>query len=846
MKQKIAHVMQTKDEVVVQDLKEHLMHTAALCREYMRKTGCPAMGYLAGILHDAGKAGRAFQDRMEAIRAGLPDPGQKGGHASGGAVLLYRAGGKPDNAYRSFALQAICEAVFSHHAALPDNISPQLVDGYKARLQCEEEEIAEIEAYFWEEILPRGDFELLLGQACEEAEQLVNKMKRCARGSKEMGFFLGMAEKMLLSALIDADWLDSATSGGQGDFASLMKGEPEDRDRRESPRPVQPDIDFSGNGEISENQSSEGLFAYYLRNLEKKLEKMNQSSKPINKWRNYISDQCKEAGARKSGIYTLSCPTGAGKTLAVTRFALTHCIRQGKERIFYIIPYLSVIDQTARSIRSALGAEGLEGTDERVENGILELHSQAEYKRGKGGVEELSDDGDFWAQRMAEPVVLTTMVRFLNTFFARGTRNLRPAHQFQNAVLIFDEVQTLPVKHIALFNSLLNYLAQFCNCTCVLCTATQPLLGETEKPVYPVRMAEPAALARLPAEAGELFRRVQIIPCLKKGGYTREELADFVWEKAIERGNALAIMNTRDCALALYGEVKKRAGEAFQVYYLSTKLYAAHRKSIIEEIRRALKGGEKIIVVSTSLIEAGIDFDFSCVIRSLAGMDSIVQAAGRCNREGLRGVEPTYIVNPCRELESLSRLRDIRVGAASSERLLAESDRELLSEKAIHTYFSYYFWERKEEMIYPVSRENGSSLYHLLSDNSELVKSGYMNHGYETKALNQAFKTAADLFSVIEEGGNSVFVPRGRGKEIWEELQRIGKSGCTQYRQVRRLLKEAQQYVVNLQIYEIEKLGKGAIQWEDRMGMYVLNEMYYDEKAGITGEISSNMPIRMF
>ncbi len=849
---KTAHITKTVDKIFEQDLKEHLLHTAILCRGYMGKAGCPGMGYLAGILHDAGKAGPAFQGRMEAIREGRPDPGQKGGHASAGAVLLGRLSQKldhcskrTDNCYKSFALQAVCEAIFSHHAALPDNISPQLEDGYKARLQCEEDELAEIEAYFLGEIISRECFEKLLEQACGEAEAFVKSMRRCARARKEMDFFLGMAEKMLLSALIDADWLDSATCGGQGqtDFEDLVKEE-------FSPR----------YGENSVNMSREQLFTHFLGNLENGLREMNQSAKPINTWRNYISDQCKEAGARKGGIYTLSCPTGAGKTLAVTRFALTHCIQQGKERIFYIIPYLSVIDQTAKSIKKALGAKNSGDTDELVESGILELHSQAEYKKGGktpgnslAGEEEPATEGDFWAQRMAEAIVLTTMVRFLNTFFARGTRNLRPAHQFQNAVLIFDEVQTLPIKQIALFNSLINYLTQLCGCTCVLCTATQPLLGETVKPVYPAKMAEPAALAELPPEAGEVFRRVRIEPRLKTAGYTQKELADFVWEKAEESGNALVILNTRDCALAVYSEVVKQAGEAYKVYYLSTKLYAAHRKSIIDEIRRALKAGEKIMVISTSLIEAGIDFDFSCVIRSLAGKDSIVQAAGRCNREGLRGVEPTYIVNPCRELESLVRLRDIRVGAASSERLLAELARdrtrfggELLSEEAIHIYFSYYFWERAEEMVYPISRESGGSLYNLLSDNMGLVKSGHLHNAYEVKLLNQAFKTAAEHFSVIEEKGNSVFVPRGRGKEIWAEIQRNAKPGKTEYKYIKSLLKEAQQYVVNLHNYEIEKLGKGAIQWEDNMGMYVLNEMYYDEKAGITGEISSNMPIQMF
>lgn len=832
METKIAHITKAGKETVSQDLKEHLTHTALLCREYMRKMECPSMGYIVGLLHDAGKAGAAFQNRMEAIRAGLPDPGQKGGHAAAGAVILDKAGGNPQELYRRFALQAMCEAIFSHHAALPDNLSPEGEDGYKVRLQCDEEELREAEAYLWEEVISQEDLNRLLQQAYGEAEALIQKIGGFVKSSKELCFFLGMAEKLLLSALIDADWLDSAVSGEQEqpDFTAVLKAE---RD----------------NSAVDRKK----LFMYFLDNLESGLKKMSQCAKPINVWRNYISDSCKEAGSRKGGIYTLSCPTGAGKTLAVTRFALTHCILQNKDRIFYIIPYLSIIDQTAKSIKAALGGDSPEAgdtEDELVENNILELHSQADNGNGKA---EVSSDGDFRAQRMAEPIVLTTMVRFLNTFFARGTRNLRPAHQFQNAVVIFDEVQTLPIKQIALFNSLVNYLTYICGCTCVLCSATQPLLGETEKPVYPVRMAEPASLAELPWEAVGIFKRVQVEVKYKNGGYTKEELADFIWDRAEISGNVLVILNTRDSALAVFNEVAKKADGEYRVFHLSTRLYAAHRKSILDEIRRALSRREKIIVVSTQLIEAGIDFDFSCVVRSLAGMDSIVQAAGRCNREGMRGVETIYIVNLHGELESLTHLKDIREGAKASERLLEEFgrnpvsfDNELLSEKAMHTYFQYYFWERKGEMIYPIPKVTADSLYDLLADNGSLVRSGSKHKGYEIKALNQAFRTAAEHFSVIEEGGYSVFVPRGRGKEIREEIQRNGEQRNTEYKVIKELLKEAQQFVVNLQRYEIEQLGEGAIRWEDKMGMYVLNELYYDEKTGITGKISGGMPLYGF
>lgn len=832
MKAKIAHVEKTEDGIIVQDLKDHLLHVAALCRGYMERMGCPAMGYLVGLFHDAGKAGASFQNRMEAIASGQPDPGQKGGHASAGAVLLHRLGGEQGDMSKRYVMQAMCEAIFSHHAALPDNISPEGEDGYKARMRCDESEFQEIQEYFLREIISREELGRLLRQACKEAETLIRKIKAYVGMSRqEFEFFLGLAEKMLLSALIDADWLDSATCGESElqDFEETLRTEIEGKenhaDRRE-------------------------LFTYFLENLENTLETMGRPVKPINAWRNYISDKCKEAGDRKGGVYTLSCPTGAGKTLAVTRFALTHCIRRDKGRIFYIIPYLSIIDQTAKSIKKALGRSD---QDKQAEDNILELHSQVESRNDKEDPDqtaaektERSTKGDFWTQRMAEPIVLTTMVRFLNTFFAQGTRNLRPAHQFHEAVLIFDEVQTLPIRQIALFNSLINYLAEFCGCTCVLCTATQPLLGETVKPVYPVRMADPAPLVTLPAQAGEAFRRVEVQSRVKTGGYTQEELADFIWERAEESGNVLAILNTRDCALSLYREVTQRVGEEYKVYYLSTKLYAAHRKEIIDKVRKALADRERIIVISTQLIEAGIDFDFSCVIRSLAGMDSIIQAAGRCNREGLRGVEITYIVNPCEELESLSKLKDIKEGKRETYRLLEEFennsqefDGELLSEKAVCKYFKYYFWTRQEEMVYPLKKYGDSSLYDLLAGNRSLAESGKEHKNYEMKALNQAFRTAAEHYRVIEEGGNSVFVPRGRGKEIQEEIQNLRRSKNAEYEQIKKLLKESQQYVVNLRDNEIKELGKGVIWWENELGMYVLNEMYYDEKAGITGEIGT-------
>lgn len=832
---KIAHVTEKANGVIVQDLKDHLKHTAILCSGYMKSIGCPAMGYLVGLTHDLGKVSPAYQNRMEAIRSGQPDPGQKGGHASGGAALLDKLAdgvGERSDPFRMFALQAMCEAVFSHHTSLPDNISPEGEDGYQKRMSCEEEELQEMEAYLWEELISKEKLQELLRQAYGEAASLFRKAKECAGGFGEAWFFLGTFQKLVLSALIDADWLDSALGG---ECASL---------------------DFQALVEAEHNYGEERkkLFLYFLGNLERNLQKMSSSAGTVNFWRRHISESCGEAGNRKGGIYTLSCPTGAGKTLAALRFAIVHCVRQDKDKIFYIIPFLSIIDQTAKNIKKALKYDE---ADMQAENNVLELHSNAEADRSQGasgrmaGMTEGGQDRGFWAQRMAEPIVLTTMVRFLNTFFAAGTRNLRPAHQFQNAVIIFDEIQTLPIRQIAVFNSLINFLSEICGCTCVLCTATQPLLGELKEPIYPAKMAQPPRLAELSKEALKAFKRVQVKALRKSGGYSGEELAELVWKKAAENGSVLAVMNTKQSALTVYNEVIRRAEGNFKIYYLSTRLYAAHRKEILEEIRTALTAEENIIVVSTQLIEAGVDFDFCCVIRALAGMDSIVQAAGRCNREGKREMGTVYIVNPGGELESLEHLRDIREGAKQTERLLSEFDKnpgnfdfDLLSEKAMHTYFQYYFWVRTSEMAHPLPKKaGGHTLYELLSDNRNLVDSGVKHNTYKRKALNQAFSTAAENFTVIETVGSPVLVRRGRGREIWEEAQR-----ASDYQEIKRLLKEAQQYVVNVPMHELKKLGesKGVVQWEDRMGMYVLNEMYYDDKTGLSGETGDTMPQYLF
>ncbi len=819
---KIAHITKKESRIYAQDLKQHLIHTALLCSGFLEEFKCPVTGYILGLTHDVGKAGNDFQDYMITIKTEEVCTEKKVNHSSAGAVLLQKYITNRNPIYDA-AIQMLSEVIFSHHSALPDNISKEGKDGYASRLSPDNlAEIPEVEKYFFTEVISKPEFEELLKKSCEELQELISEVRKVSTEFKEFQYTLGLAEKYLLSSLIDADWLDSfwfEEAKGQSYEERLEK-------------------------EITERRGRKELYSKFSNRLEERLHHFPKEKSALNIWRTEISKQCKEAGSRPGGVYTLACPTGSGKTLSSIRFALEHCIQENKSQIFYIIPFLSIIDQNVESIKKMLRQTE---QDELVENSILELHSAKEGERKIGG-EEDSDYTDFWARRMTAPIVFTTMTRFLNTFFAKGTKNLRPMHQFQSAVVIFDEIQSLNIRHIAMFNGVINFLANVCNCTCILCTATQPLLGEVEKPAYPIRFQERPQLVTLPKEAWQVFRRTKVIPILKPGnGYNAEQLAELLTEKAEETGNALLIMNTKNAALQVFEEVEKRVDESYEILYLSTRLYPLHRKEVILQIRQLLEERKKVIVVSTQIVEAGVDFDFKCVIRSLAGLDSIVQAAGRCNREGQEASADVYIVNPDKRLEHTERLKDIEAGKETAYRFIMEYEEaperfenELLSEKAIRQFFQYYFKARKEEMACRIKGVTEYTLYDLLADNQSLLKNGMRHYQYCPRFLNQAFKEASENFTAIEQNGQPVFVSRKGGKILWERFQAV-----QDLKEYKRLFKQAQQYVINVNDHLLQEIKKekGVLFWDEKMNMYVVNEMYYHEKKGLSLEVRENIPL---
>lgn len=726
-------------------LRKHLLNVAELAASFGGKANVSKLARSAGASHDWGKKTTEFQDyvrsqknREDAQRVRRSEAP----HAPLSAKCAYDAlaGVLP-------IAEIIANVVYAHHGALHDFISPGgdavLADKLNA-------------------ISGRADFSAGTDLG---AKALLPEFQLALSGlhKEDLAFGASMLIKYAYSCLVDADRLDAYLFEAGKDY-------------------VPQQIDWSP----------------LCERLERHLGEIKDDSE-IAGIRRLVSEQCAGAAKRERGIYRLAVPTGGGKTLSGLRFALNHARLRRMDRIIYVIPYLSVTDQTAADIRKALGEYG---------DCVLEHHSNF-----------LPDEPAFYklhTGRWDAPIIITTQVQFLESIFSAKAGKLRKLHNMANAVIVFDEVQSLPIKCAHLFNGALNFLSGACGSTILLCTATQPALDKTERPVRLANKDE-----RSIADCGDLFeklRRVNIVNALKPDGYTPEELASFVVDKF--GVSTLAIMNTKGSALALYKALNSRS--AAPLVYLSTNMCGAHRSDVIADLRRKLECKEPIICISTQLIEAGVNISFECAVRGIAGLDSIYQAAGRCNRHGEYGMpKPVYVVNVAGE--NLRRLPDIKAGAETTRRLFDENS------ATMEEFYRHHFYERRGEMDYNRPASAGGTLYDLLSDNRQGC-AAYKNRGKtQTVALRQALRTAGDEFCVIERGRAEVIVPYGDASQLVDKYRAEQKLDAK-----RRILRELGKYSVSLFEFQLKELEKHrALDYNANDGLVMLNEYFYDEHFGV-------------
>jgi len=422
-------------------------------------------------------------------------------------------------------------------------------------------------------------------------------------------------------------------------------------------------------------------------------------------------------------------------------------------------------------------------------------------------------------------------------------------HQLASAVIIFDEVQTIPIRCVHMFNVALRFLVKGCGSTVVLCTATQPLLDKIEKKE---RALEILPEQQMMPDVNGLFqdlKRVEVHDRRKTGGWTEEEVVELVSGELHESGSVLIVVNTKLSAKNLCQQFKQSGIE--DVFHLSTDMCPEHRMNVLNKIKDRLKNNKPTLCISTQLIEAGIDIDFASVIRYLAGLDSIAQASGRCNRHGLRTNHGNvFIVNP--KDENLNRLEEIRIGAQKAERVLDEYKdtpekfgNDILSPALMEQYYKYYFYDRKDRMNYPITSKSpvgrDDNLFCLFSTNQLSVDGYKRTHNQSEPAivLRQSFQKASEAFRAIESLTRGVIVQYGKeGKKIVNNL-------CAAFavEKQHKLLKKAQRFSVNVYPYVFEDLCKqGAIhEVQEGTGIFYLDAQYYSDEFGLSKEIVNEM-----
>jgi len=789
-----------------QTIVEHLEGASALASGFSKKIGLAHCGELMGLLHDLGKYSKAFQDYIKSS-AGKIEPDEdeyvdarrmkgKIDHSTAGAQHLFAHKG-PSPVWQVAAdIMAFC--LVSHHSGLIDGLAPDGTDIFGKRMKKADglthlnEILNNIERPVSQHI------ERLLNSTQLEAElSLRLKLLHENLPSSEVGqFLLGFLARFLFSTLIDADRLNSA-------------------ERQPPSRTDWP---------LLTNILEANLAGFTVRNR-------------IDEIRAEISVSCLQAAARERGLYQLTVPTGGGKTLASLRFALHHAAKHKMDRIVYVVPYTSIIDQNARVARSVFAF--LEEGGRQI---VLEHHSNLTPEQDTNQSKLLAENWD-------APIVYTTAVQFLETLFASGTRGVRRLHQLANAVIIFDEIQTIPIRTVHLFNNAMNFLVGQCGSTIVFCTATQPLLDKVEQVKGAARLS---ADSQMMPDVGGLFRelhRAKIEDKCRDEGWTTVDVAKATMEELAESGSVLVIVNKKAQARELYQLLH---GETEHVYHLSTSMCPAHRTTVLDKVKSCLdpKNPSQVICISTQLIEAGVDVDFGSVIRYLAGLDSIAQAAGRCNRNGRRQTGRVFIVNPANE--NLTKLAEIHEAQEQCRRVLgeyknnpAEFDHDLQSPKAMERYYHYYFFKRAHEMAFPITcKEFGrdDDLLTLLSTNALSVEAYKSSQKLAPPLhLRQSFMAGARAFKAIDSPTEGVIVQYGRGEQIIAELSGAGFEGKA------HLLKEAQRFSVNLFPYEMENLkSKGRLYetWEGS-GIFWLDERHYSEEFGVSTEEVAEMKIRI-
>lgn len=772
----LAHIRKDSSGQVIafQTVSQHCLNAANYAKQALESVSLSACGYLAGLLHDAGKYTGNFQDYL------VDQVGRKGSvnHTFTGVRLILNRFYQTDTGdFSDIASELLALAVGGHHG-LFDCVDDRQKNGFQHRLTKDGIGYEEAVENFFRFCASPEKLDQRFQAAKQELMPVLERILSMtsednAFFNDETAFYSGLLARLLLSAVIEGDRRDTAIFMSGASFPPARS-----------------------------SKDLELLWSTLLARMENKLDTLPRAS-PIDQARRTISGQCRQAAEQPGGVFRLNVPTGGGKTLSGLRFALAHACKYRKQRIIFTSPLLSILEQNAAVIRDYIQDNSL----------ILEHHSNLVYTEEN---DQQLDRRELLTETWESPIIITTLVQLLNALFSGKTTAIRRFHSLCNSVIIIDEVQTVPSKMLSLFSLAVNFLSEVCGTTVILCSATQPCTEQIHHPLHTPILE----IVTYDPALWKVFQRTDI---QNAGTMSLTQIAEFTLGQLRSADSLLIVCNTKAEAKSLYSLLK---GEDFALFSLSADMCVAHRRETLDKLKGALKQGQTVCV-STQIIEAGVDISFACVIRLSAGMDSVVQAAGRCNRNGEVGpgvLSPVYLVE-CQQ-ENLSHLPDIALGKDATQELLDEfrlhppqyGDR-LDSGEAIRYYYRALY--RKEpEGHHDYSVQGHPSLFSLLSLNSQYAQE-------RPYYFNQAFRIAGSLFEVFEENTTDVVVPYEKGKTLISDL-------CSEKAQwdpiyLRSLLDIAKPYTVSLYQHQIKRLNEEGCLIPLQGGALGLNGHYHAE-----------------
>ena len=721
-------------------LFDHLTGVADLAGRFATAFGEEAMGRLLGLYHDIGKYSREFQEYLRADEAEKKRRRGRIDHSTAGAQeivkLRQRADDEQSKRLARGMAQVMAFCIAGHHGGIPNQGTPANTEEEGTLLgRLKRRKLPDCRAYHeakLEDVLP--------------ASRLLEEVARAP-------FSAMLYTRMLFSCLVDADFLDTEK------FMS------------------------AGSVEREGFASMETLLARFEASIEKKFSPQTSTSgkevSPLNKKRSELLAESIAAGKEAAGnFYRMTIPTGGGKTISSLAFAL-HYARHAKKkrkRIIYVIPYTSIIEQNAAVFRDLLGPDS-----------VVEHHQNVDY--------DDVQDMDMNRKRLATenweaPVIVTTNVQFFESLFSNRPSKCRKLHNLAESIVIFDEAQMIPLDYLRPSLAAIEALVCHYDCTAVLCTATQPPLGQ----FFPIDL-QPIEICPALVENADFFRRTTIR--LREEAMTEESLA----AELAAQERVLCIVNVKKTAQRIFDLLGEQEG----TYHLSTNLYPVHREQVLEEIRERLKDGKPCRVISTSLVEAGVDLDFPCVYREINGLDSIVQAAGRCNREGRRMAEESVV-----HVFSLEKLaKNAQLAAEITKNVARSFAEDLASPEAIRRYF---------EELYDLSGKN------RLDKKDIMGRSGKF-----------AFADIANDVRLIEDRTKPIFIPQTEeGQALLARLEQGERS--------RSLMRKVGRYIVTVYTGYAEApfeqlAAQGKIRMLDENLAVLVDMAVYDSEKGLSSNV---------